>query len=250
MNQKPHFEWADQSYGKLAKSIDGIIKYNKGIYKSLNQKTFLQNFILEEIKEKFMDSEEAANKYGIEFAEGHAAVDYWGYALFGKGTSKSRRLVGWVVVFDAYGVVAKYRLRSTNGAVDPAKTENEFIRNDDEAQEEIQALKRQMDEAEKKKQQLQAKKEKSKHFGQIKKRYEIEVTVKNTIYIDTQWGGKMIYILEDKEGHIFKWSTTNFDYNVGDYIRMKATVKDHTEYKGWKQTEITRPKELEYRAAE
>lgn len=32
------------------------------------------------------------------------------------------------------------------------------------------------------------------------------------------------------------------DAEVGDIVTMKATIKEHSEYKGTKQTVITRPK--------
>lgn len=66
-----------------------------------------------------------------------------------------------------------------------------------------------------------------------------------------------IYTMADDEGNCFVWKTTGvlmmstIDENdvwddelaeIGDRIQMKATVKEHSEYRGIKQTVIVRPK--------
>ena len=75
-----------------------------------------------------------------------------------------------------------------------------------------------------------------------------------------------IYTLADADGNCYVWKTANaivaehededgfIDETYaepGDKVTMKATVKEHGEYKGVKQTVITRPKvkEVEKRAA-
>lgn len=72
------------------------------------------------------------------------------------------------------------------------------------------------------------------------------------------WGTEMvsIYTMTDDEGNCFVWKTTSvlgidvdngsyIDFEpaeMGDRIEMKATVKEHSEYRGVKQTVIVRPK--------
>jgi hypothetical protein len=72
------------------------------------------------------------------------------------------------------------------------------------------------------------------------------------------WGTETvsIYTMADDEGNCFVWKTTsalgmdverdNFiDFvaaEIGDRIDMRATVKEHSEYRGIKQTVIVRPK--------
>lgn len=73
------------------------------------------------------------------------------------------------------------------------------------------------------------------------------------------WGTEMvsIYTMADDEGNCFVWKTTGalmvstMDENgvwddelaeMGDRIEMRATVKEHSEYRGIKQTVIVRPK--------
>lgn len=67
-------------------------------------------------------------------------------------------------------------------------------------------------------------------------------------------GIRHIYTLRDEDGNCLVWKTQKvidfydkesdewIDAEVGDTIEMKATVKEHSEYKGTKQTVITRPK--------
>jgi hypothetical protein len=59
---------------------------------------------------------------------------------------------------------------------------------------------------------------------------------------DTQYGCMYIYkiVLDSKD--ILIWKTSNW---VDDYVKVKGitfTVKEHTEYKGIQQTEVTRCK--------
>lgn len=48
-----------------------------------------------------------------------------------------------------------------------------------------------------------------------------------------------MYLMHDEAGNVYKWSTSCY-YNEGDDVHFRATVKDHAEYKGIKQTVLTR----------
>lgn len=55
---------------------------------------------------------------------------------------------------------------------------------------------------------------------------------------------RALYLLEDGEGHTFKWGCGEC-FNVDDRLVMEAvTIKAHEEYNGMKQTVITRPYNL------
>lgn len=57
---------------------------------------------------------------------------------------------------------------------------------------------------------------------------------------ETQWGYTKIYKIEDEAGNIFTWKTSNW---VDEKLTViKGTVKEHNEYRGAKQTELTRCK--------
>ena len=48
-----------------------------------------------------------------------------------------------------------------------------------------------------------------------------------------------MYLMHDEAGNIYKWSTSCY-YEEGETYHFRATVKDHVDYKGIKQTLITR----------
>ena len=66
-------------------------------------------------------------------------------------------------------------------------------------------------------------------------------------FFDTQWGSTALYAFTDSEGHHFIWKTAFWPdsmtkVNEGDSIVLKGTIKEHNEYKGCKQTVLTRCK--------
>ena len=109
--------------------------------------------------------------------------------------------------------------------------------------------------------------EHSEWVGEPKQRMELELTlVRDYTYERQAYGYSYgyhpetmhIYTLADADGNCFVWKTAN---NIktekwgddgwlvsdtyaepGDKVTMKATVKEHGEYKGTKQTVINRPK--------
>jgi hypothetical protein len=95
-----------------------------------------------------------------------------------------------------------------------------------------------------------ATKKPSEYVGKIGQRLSLDVTVTKKISIQTDsWsyydsGVMDIYTLTDKDGNIFTIFTKSrfSDINQGDHVTLKATVKEHKEYKGEKQTVINRPK--------
>lgn len=99
------------------------------------------------------------------------------------------------------------------------------------------------------------------HFGEIGKRYTLSLTLKGEYSFTSRFGypyqQNFIYTLEDAEGNIFAWKTTNtmsmdVEHDDGSYTpdfvckgdtaTITATVKDHREYKGVQQTILTRCK--------
>ena len=105
----------------------------------------------------------------------------------------------------------------------------------------------------------EARKAISQHIGEIGERIEVEVTLEKEFSFEVPsfkgWGTdtKTIYIFADAAGNKFVWKSTaclwqNDDDDhmkpvcEGDTVKIKATVKDHTEYKDEKQTEIQRVK--------
>lgn len=54
-------------------------------------------------------------------------------------------------------------------------------------------------------------------------------------------GGYYIHTMEDANGNIFTWMTSSRTLEQGSWVHMDATVKKHEEYKGVKQTHLSRP---------
>lgn len=80
-------------------------------------------------------------------------------------------------------------------------------------------------------------------FGTPKDKIQLNVKLTRRGSFDTQYGTTMVYTFEDAEGHQFVWKTTNWlEQNIGESLTLKGTIKAHSEYRGIKQTELTRCK--------
>ena len=88
---------------------------------------------------------------------------------------------------------------------------------------------------------------KGSHLGKIGDRIKIEVTVKGFRAFESRYsrGGEgYIHIFEDASGNILQWFTDKLqsDLNISDgqKILLEGTVKKHDEYRGTKQTVVSR----------
>lgn len=82
----------------------------------------------------------------------------------------------------------------------------------------------------------------SEYFGTVGDR--VELIFKEAVLVtsfETAYGTSYIYKFIDDEGRVFIWSTGNSVY-TGLQIKVKGTIKAHREYRGVKQTELTRCK--------
>jgi len=62
-------------------------------------------------------------------------------------------------------------------------------------------------------------------------------------WFETKFGDIRIYTFEDSSHNRLVWKTgAGLDADIGDYVSIKATVKEHSEYQGEKQTVLTRCK--------
>lgn len=85
---------------------------------------------------------------------------------------------------------------------------------------------------------------KNEWYGSEGDKIEKEVTIEGRFGYDTQYGWVNITIMKDAEGYTYKWSSKNYLGEKGTKKNIKATIKDHEEYKGQKQTVLTRVKAL------
>lgn len=91
-----------------------------------------------------------------------------------------------------------------------------------------------------------AKKVETRYFGEVGKRYKDKVIQDLTLITtwETQWGYTSVYKITLEDGSILTWKTNNglyLDRNE-KFDKISFTVKEHKEYKGEKQTEVTRCK--------
>lgn len=81
----------------------------------------------------------------------------------------------------------------------------------------------------------------SKYVGEVGDRIEIEVESMDCVTSwETMYGVTLIYKIVDVKGNVYTWKTSKYICEKVD--KVKGTVKAHTEYRGVKQTEITRCK--------
>lgn len=88
-----------------------------------------------------------------------------------------------------------------------------------------------------------AKKERaeSTHVGQVKQRIEMVLTLAMIRYIDSNFGTRTMCKYRDENGNVvIWWASDAIDMAVGTKIKAKATIKEHSEYNGIKQTIVSR----------
>lgn len=86
----------------------------------------------------------------------------------------------------------------------------------------------------------------SEYFGTIGQREVFTLTVKAIINSASDFGPLFIHKLEDAAGNRATWFASSGPLDIGKTYQIKGTVKKHEEYKGIKQTILTRCKAQVY----
>lgn len=90
----------------------------------------------------------------------------------------------------------------------------------------------------------QRQRETSQHLWTVGQRVKgIEATVLRVYGYDTEWGYQVKTILEDAAGNVLV--AKDLGHEEGQRVRFTATVKDHSEYDGVKQTNLLRAAKIE-----
>jgi len=84
--------------------------------------------------------------------------------------------------------------------------------------------------------------ENSDHMGQPKDRLDLTVTILSVFDHDGYYGVSHIHKMVTDEGNVVTWFASKERLDVGATYKGKATVKKHGEYKGTKETTVTRCK--------
>lgn len=81
------------------------------------------------------------------------------------------------------------------------------------------------------------------YFGNVGDKVQLSLKLVKVGGYETQFGYTSVYTFEDSENHQFVWKTgCGIDADKGSMVTIKGSVKAHSEYKGIKQTELTRCK--------
>jgi hypothetical protein len=78
-------------------------------------------------------------------------------------------------------------------------------------------------------------------IGTVGKREVFALTIQRIIPIEGQYGVSYIHILKDKAENVVIYKGTKVLGEAGEFVTVKATVKEHGEREGVKQTKIARP---------
>ena len=85
----------------------------------------------------------------------------------------------------------------------------------------------------------------SQHIGTVGERREFTLTVEFTVHLEAYaygWAASTLYICRDEQRNRVVYKGSSDFLSKGETGVITATVKDHTEYKGERQTVIARPK--------
>lgn len=82
------------------------------------------------------------------------------------------------------------------------------------------------------------------HVGAVKDRLRgLLVTVEHMQNIESHFGTCTLYKLRDASGNLFSWFASSRNVETvrpGDTVSLTGTIKAHVEYKGTKETQLTR----------
>lgn len=76
------------------------------------------------------------------------------------------------------------------------------------------------------------------HVGEVGKRIEAQVTITSATCRETQYGESWFYRMKDLNGNLFIWKT-GVVLEEGKTINVTGRVKEHSEWRGEKQTVLT-----------
>lgn len=86
------------------------------------------------------------------------------------------------------------------------------------------------------------------YVGTVGSKIKATVTVTNVFENSLNFHGHTRYtykhIMKSADDNVFVWNTSTVCYNVGHTMTLVGTVKAHEEYKGVRQTILTRCKEV------
>lgn len=86
--------------------------------------------------------------------------------------------------------------------------------------------------------------QKSQYVGNLKERLTLELDLVRMIWLgSSQFGDSYLYSFSDAQGNVIVWKTgVEYGIQAGSKVKLVGTVKEQSEYRGVKQTSLTRCK--------
>lgn len=227
------FQFSSQQDQDTFVTLSNLVKTNNGQYKSVKQADFLNRRFA---RECHWDADSALKFFGITLPSGHIMVSVNATTRWADYGTRSIRPVQWMFVLDQHGVVAQYKLgfvgdMRSGTSPDPAKTQTIWQRVG-----EVVALERPVEP------EVQA----SEHVGVVGERMVFKGVIRSVhTYERTRF-----HYYDSGLGHITRIDVGGndviyygtFGLEAGAAVEFKATVKEHGEYRGRRQTVVNRPK--------
>ena len=76
----------------------------------------------------------------------------------------------------------------------------------------------------------------SQYFGTLGTRYQLDLTVKKVVQVESAYGISNIHTMEDVDKNVFVWATTSRTLTPNVTYHMTAGIKDHKEYQNTHRT--------------
>lgn len=230
------FEFSTEFDGNSYKTLTNLVKSNNGQFKSYKQAQFLTKTY--RALRQFDNVESVRANFGIEMTESQYVVMVNAYTRWVNYGSDSYRPVTWVFVMDEHGVVAQYKLgyvgtMRQGTSPDPSKTQQLWARTGavtplEQPEQPVVAP--------------------SEHIGQVGSRMTFEGMIKSV----TTFFRRRVSYYDSGVGYLTRVSVDGNEVvyfgqlgEKGATVKFVATVKEHGEYNGRKQTVVSRPKVIE-----
>lgn len=220
-------------------SLKGLTTKNNGFFKSVKQAQFLFKQYSQVFNSLHTHAQVREN-FGVIVADDQITVEVTAYTRWADYGSRSVIPVMYVFVLDKAGVVASYKVGGTGNlrdgwGPDPTKTKMLWVRSDDAVcpwsfptEQEIAAQK--------------AAETVSQWLGYPGDKIQATLTLIRSRHLgSSRFGDMFLSVFKDAAGNIVNiWRM--FDLQAGETISVKGTIKSTDDYKGTKQTTLTRVK--------
>jgi hypothetical protein len=236
------FQWSSHLDEDAAKTVNSLVKYNNGVWKSAKQRAFLTSS-----RGLFNDSPNnlffrkdypfLKSNFNVDAEAPQYVIQVEGIMRWADYGAKSVRRVGWMYVMDQFGVVKKYKLGydySSDGrssGIDKSKTKLDWERPKDAKTDHLESQEKDMAAAKDAQSKENASKE---HLGEVGKWInDVEVTIKKVADLGPgDYGERYATFMVDSSGNnLVYWGYPKIqggaEEAAGKKFGLRAKVKKH-----------------------